>query len=57
MIVNNAAELTLAEGADSQKILEASLGRLRILKFELATPSLEHIFMEKVGGETLDAVH
>jgi ABC-2 type transport system ATP-binding protein len=54
MIVNNAAELTLAEGADPQKILEASLGRVRIRKFELATPSLEHIFMEKVGGETLE---
>ncbi|PYQ59568.1 MAG: ABC transporter, partial [Acidobacteria bacterium] len=42
-IVNNAAELTLNDGADPQKILEASLGRVRIRKFELASPSLEEI--------------
>ena len=53
-IENNAAELALTNGADSQKILEASLGRLRIRKFELASPSLEEIFIEKVGAETLD---
>src|SRR6266849_6449546 len=56
MIVNNAAELSLAEGADPQKILEASIGRLRIRRFELATPSLEQIFIEKVGAESLEAV-
>jgi ABC-2 type transport system ATP-binding protein len=55
-IVNNAAELALNDGADPQKILEASLGRLRIRKFELASPSLEQIFIEKVGAETLEAV-
>ncbi|HEX6178764.1 MAG TPA: ATP-binding cassette domain-containing protein [Thermoanaerobaculia bacterium] len=52
-IVNNAAELALADGADPQRILEASLGRLRIRRFELATPSLEQIFIEKVGTESL----
>jgi ABC-2 type transport system ATP-binding protein len=57
MIVNNAAELTLSEGADPQKILESSLGHVRIRRFEVATPSLEHIFMEKVGGQTLEEVH
>jgi ABC-2 type transport system ATP-binding protein len=56
MIVNNAAELSLADGADPQKILEACLGRLRIRKFELATPSLEEIFIEKVGTESLEAM-
>jgi ABC-2 type transport system ATP-binding protein len=56
MIVNNAAELSLTEGADPQKILEASLGRLRIRKFELASPSLEQIFIEKVGAEKLEVV-
>jgi ABC-2 type transport system ATP-binding protein len=56
MIENNAAELTLADGADPQKILEASIGRLRIRKFELASPSLEEIFIEKVGAETLEAI-
>ncbi len=55
MIVNNAAELSLAEGADPQKILEASIGHVRIRKFELATPSLEQIFMEKVGADMLEA--
>jgi ABC-2 type transport system ATP-binding protein len=53
-IENNAAELALSEGADPQRVLEACLGRLRIRKFELASPSLEEIFIEKVGAETLD---
>ena len=55
-IGNNAAELALSDDADSQKILEASLGKLRVRKFELASPSLEEIFIEKVGAETLDSV-
>lgn len=54
-IVNNAAELSLSDGADPQKILQASVGRLRIRKFEVAAPSLEEIFIEKVGHETLEA--
>jgi len=54
-IVNNAAELTLADGADPQKVLESSLGKLRIQRFELASPSLEEIFIEKVGAETLES--
>ena len=52
-IVNNAAELSLDEGADPQTILEACIGRLRIRKFEVASPSLEEIFIAKVGEETL----
>jgi ABC-2 type transport system ATP-binding protein len=52
-IVNNAAELTLADGADAQQILTAAMARLRIRRFELAAPSLEEIFIEKVGTETL----
>ncbi len=56
-IENNGAELSLADGADPQKILEAAVGRLRIRKFELAAPSLEEIFIEKVGTESLEAVH
>jgi ABC-2 type transport system ATP-binding protein len=55
-IVNNAAELSLTEGADPQKILQAAFGRLRIRKFELASPSLEEIFIEKVGTESLTEV-
>ena len=52
-IVNNAAELSLAEGADPQQILSACMPRVRIRKFELASPSLEQIFIEKVGDDTL----
>jgi ABC-2 type transport system ATP-binding protein len=51
-IVNNSAELSLADGSDPQKILEAAVGRLRIRKFELAVPSLEEIFIDKVGHES-----
>jgi ABC-2 type transport system ATP-binding protein len=56
-LVNYSAELTLSEGADPQRILEATVGRLRIRRFELAAPSLEQIFIEKVGADTLDTVH
>jgi ABC-2 type transport system ATP-binding protein len=52
-LVNNAAELTLHEGADPQEILQACVPKLRIRRFELASPSLEEIFIEKVGAETL----
>ena len=55
-IVSNSAEIALAEGADPQRVLEASIGRLRIRRFELAMPSLEEIFIEKVGHETLQEV-
>ena len=55
-IVNNSAELTLAEGSDPQKILEAAMGRLRIRRFEMATPSLEEIFIDKVGHDSLAEV-
>lgn len=54
-IVNNAAELSLAEGADPQDILQATMGRLRIRRFEIGAPSLEEIFIDKVGAETLQA--
>jgi ABC-2 type transport system ATP-binding protein len=52
-ILNNSAELSLTEGADPQHILEACMPRVRIRRFEVATPSLEQIFIEKVGTETL----
>jgi len=52
-IVSNSAEITLNDGADPQHILEAAMGRIRIRRFELAVPSLEQIFIEKVGTETL----
>jgi ABC-2 type transport system ATP-binding protein len=56
MIVNNAAELSLTDGADPQKVLEASLGRIRIRRFELASPSLEEIFISKVGTDSLASI-
>lgn len=49
----NSAELSLSPGADPQRILEACVPRLRLRRFEVATPSLEQIFIEKVGTETL----
>jgi ABC-type uncharacterized transport system ATPase subunit len=55
-VVTNAAELTLADGADPQHILEAAMGKLRIRRYELGTPSLEKIFIDQVG-ETLEVVH
>lgn len=54
-IVNHAAELSLADGADPQDVLHAAVAKLRIRKFEVAAPSLEEIFIEKVGMETLEA--
>jgi ABC-2 type transport system ATP-binding protein len=54
-IDNHSAELTLGDSGDPQKILEAAMGRLRIRRFELGAPSLEEIFIEKVGIETLAA--
>jgi ABC-2 type transport system ATP-binding protein len=58
-ILNNTAELSLREGADPQRILEACMPRVRLSRFEVATPSLEQIFIEKVGTETLshEAAH
>jgi ABC-2 type transport system ATP-binding protein len=54
-VVTNAAELTLTDGADPQKVLEAAMARLRIRRFELGTPSLEKIFIDQVGTETIAA--
>jgi ABC-2 type transport system ATP-binding protein len=56
MIGNNGAELSLVDGADTQHILEATMGRLRIRRFELASPSLEEIFIEQVGAETMESI-
>jgi ABC-2 type transport system ATP-binding protein len=52
-IQNNSAELSLEPDADPQEILQASMGRLRIRRFEVAVPSLEQIFISKVGAESL----
>jgi ABC-2 type transport system ATP-binding protein len=52
-IQNSSAEISLAEGADSQQILHACMPRVRVRRFELAAPSLEEIFIAKVGDDTL----
>jgi ABC-2 type transport system ATP-binding protein len=52
-IAGGSAELTLADGSDAQEILQSSVSRLRIRRFELTNPSLEEIFIAKVGSETL----
>ena len=52
-ILGTSAELSLNEGADAQQILQECVSRLRIRRFELAAPSLEEIFIAKVGAETL----
>ena len=54
-ILANSAELSLASDADAQQILHAAVPRLRIRRFELTAPSLEEIFIAKVGAETLSA--
>ncbi len=56
MIGNNGAELSLVDGADPQQILEATMGRLRIRRFKIASPSLEEIFIEQVGAETMESI-
>jgi ABC-2 type transport system ATP-binding protein len=50
-VQNRAAELRLASGADTQALLSACASRLRIHRFEVAAPSLEEIFIDRVGDE------
>jgi len=53
---DRSAELTLSEAADPQAILQAAAARLRIRRFEVASPSLEEIFIEKVGSDIMQSV-
>ena len=50
---NNVAEIVLAPEADAQALLAACIGRIRVRKFELATPSLETIFVSHVGTKSM----
>ena len=45
----NYAELKLRPSADSQDLLKAAAERARILRFEVMEPSLEQIFIDRVG--------
>jgi ABC-2 type transport system ATP-binding protein len=49
----NRAELVLAAGGEAQAILREAASRLKIRRFEVVEPSLEEIFIEKVGESTL----
>lgn len=46
----NVAELRLEVGADAQGVLAAAAARLRVSRFEVAAPSLEEIFIDRVGA-------
>ena len=54
-IHNNSAELRLEQEADTQAILLAVVPRLKLSRFEVAVPSLEEIFIGRVGVEALVA--
>jgi len=47
------AELRIPDGADTNALIGAIASRVRIRRFEVAAPSLEEIFLDRVGGETL----
>lgn len=55
VVQKRAAELRLAPGTDPQSVLAAAFPTLRIQRFEVAAPSLEEIFIEKVGGVPANA--
>jgi ABC-2 type transport system ATP-binding protein len=44
------SEIRLEPGADPQTIFQAVAGRLRVKKFEIVSPTLHNIFIEKVGA-------
>jgi ABC-2 type transport system ATP-binding protein len=46
----NAAELRLEAGADTQDVLAAAATLLKVSRFEVAAPSLEEIFIDRVGA-------
>jgi ABC-2 type transport system ATP-binding protein len=48
-------EVDLAAGADSQRLLAALLGaNVRLRRFELVTPTLHQIFVERVGRDAAE---
>ncbi len=50
----NAAELRLGQGADAQSILAAAVAKVRVSRFEIAAPSLEEIFIDRVSAGALE---
>jgi len=52
----NHAEITLKDGDDAQALLAAAIKVAKIRRFEVSEPTLEQIFIEKVGaGGRIDA--
>ncbi len=49
-VETNSAELRLEIGADPQAVLAAAVPRLRVSRFEVAAPSLEEVFIDRVGA-------
>ncbi|HTS34808.1 MAG TPA: ATP-binding cassette domain-containing protein [Candidatus Solibacter sp.] len=45
----NYVEVRLAQGADSQELLQRAASKARLSKFEIMEPSLEEVFLEMVG--------
>ncbi|MHC4574276.1 MAG: ABC transporter ATP-binding protein [Planctomycetota bacterium] len=44
-------EIALAEGVESQELLKALVGRVRVQAFEVKVPSLHEIFIKLVGAD------
>jgi len=47
-------ELRVDAGTDPQTVLKAAMGRGDVLRFEVGDPSLEEVFVEKVGALDLE---
>jgi ABC-2 type transport system ATP-binding protein len=47
-------ELRVDAGADPQDVLRAAMARGEVLRFEVGDPSLEEVFVEKVGALDLE---
>jgi ABC-2 type transport system ATP-binding protein len=51
-------EMHVADGTDPEAILRAAIGRGdRVTRFEIADPSLEEIFIERVGHRATEEEH
>jgi ABC-2 type transport system ATP-binding protein len=47
-------EISLSEGADTQDLLKALVGRVRVKAFEVKMPSLHEIFVRLVGRDNVE---
>jgi ABC-type uncharacterized transport system ATPase subunit len=44
------AEVRVADGVSPQQVLDAAVAHGPVLRFEVADPSLEQVFVERVGA-------